>query len=178
MIKKNREFVALHPLVSFSDNHTFNNVYIIAKAINLHLFYGLSRIILQNVANELYGLPSLLPQDANLWLWTDWKHKHLVNTIFILVPGEVFTYQVIFSSMGITSQMSLQLKILIKHLLMLTSDHGISDHNTFIVTCEEFDLGLLYCYLMVIVFYLTLVHWGIYYQSKYGCPYHLQMPLV
>lgn len=71
MIKKNREFVALHPLVSFSDNHTFNNVYIIAKAINLHLFYGLSRITLQNVANELYCLPSPLPQDANLWLWTD-----------------------------------------------------------------------------------------------------------
>lgn len=41
---------------------------------------------------------------------------------------------------------------------MLTSGHGISDHNTFIVACEEFDLGLLYCYLMVIVFDLTLVH--------------------
>lgn len=71
MIKKNREFVTLHPFVSFSGKHTFNNVYNIAKAINLHLFYGLSQIILQNVANELYGLPSLLPQDANLWLWTD-----------------------------------------------------------------------------------------------------------
>ena len=60
--------------------------------------------------------------------------------------------------MGITSQMSLQLKISIKHLLMLTSDHGISDQKNFIVACEEFDLGLLHCYLMVIVFDLTLVH--------------------
>lgn len=70
--------------------------------------------------------------------------------------------------MGITSQMALAIVVenINKHPLVTTSDHGMSNHNTFIAPCEEFVLYLtehdiersVVLLSDVIILYLTLTH--------------------
>lgn len=70
--------------------------------------------------------------------------------------------------MGITSQMALAIVVenINKHSLVTTSDHGMSNHNTFIAPCEEFVLYLtehdiersVVLLSDVIILYLTLTH--------------------
>ena len=62
----------------------------------------------------------------------------MVNKNCIL--GEVCTCQVIFSATGITSHMAPAATVHnINHLVITTSNHGVSDYTTFIAACEEFD---------------------------------------
>ena len=68
-------------------------------------------------------------------------HVHLVNTFFF-VSGEVFTLQVILIH-GNYNQMAPATAVKnIEHLLVITSDYGISTHNTFLVACAVLDLYL------------------------------------
>ena len=69
--------------------------------------------------------------------------------------------------MGITSQMAPPTAVEnIKQLLVTTSDYGMSNHNTYITACEEFDLyltehdieRLVILLSDVIVLDLTLIH--------------------
>ena len=62
---------------------------------------------------------------------------------FVSFSGDVCTCQVIFSSTGITSHMAPSVAVQnIEHLLVTTSEHGMSDHTTFMSACEEFDAYL------------------------------------
>ena len=117
---------------------------------------------------------SIVGQIECMYIW--WIHFFLFQEKY--VPSKSF------SSMEITNQMAPATAVKnIEHLLVITSDYGISNHNTFLVACAAQHLiyiwqsmalnDLLHCYQMVIVLHLTLIHWCIYYQSKYGSSYHL-----
>ena len=59
---------------------------------------------------------------------------------FVSFSGEVVMCQVIFASVGITSQMAPPLaKEKIKHLLISTTEHGVSDQESFLAASVEFD---------------------------------------
>lgn len=47
-----------------------------------------------------------------------------------------------YTSMRITSQMASATAKNIKYLLLIISDHGMSNQNFFMAACEEFDLHL------------------------------------
>ena len=68
-------------------------------------------------------------------------HVHLVNTFFLF--QEKYVPSKSFSSMGITNQMAPATAVKnIEHLSVITSDYGISNHNTFLVACAALDLYL------------------------------------
>ena len=59
---------------------------------------------------------------------------------FVSFSGEVAICQVIFAAVGITSQMAPAAAVdKIQHLLISTTDHGVSDQESFLAACTEFD---------------------------------------